>query len=61
MDKVIRFLKEVKRELSKVSWPTRNQIIQYTLVVIAISLAVAVFLGVLDFVFGWILNRFIIG
>ena len=60
MDKATRFLKEVKSELSKVSWPTKNQIIQYTVVVVALSLAIAVFLGVLDFVFEWLLNKFVI-
>ena len=53
-------MKEVRNELAKVAWPTKGQVIQYTIVVIAISLAVAVFLGVLDLVFEWLLNRFII-
>jgi len=60
MAKVIQFLKEVKHELLKVSWPTKSQIIHYTMVVIAISLAVAAFLGLLDFIFEWILNKFVI-
>lgn len=60
MAKVIQFLKEVKHELLKVSWPTKSQIIHYTMVVIAVSLAVAAFLGLLDFIFEWILNKFVI-
>jgi len=60
MDKIKQFLKEVRNELAKVSWPTKNQIIQYAAVVIAISLAMAVFLGLLDFVFEWILNKVVI-
>ena len=60
MNNITQFLKEVRHELSKVSWPTQKQIIQYTAVVVALSLAVAVFLGLLDFVFEWILNKFII-
>ena len=60
MNKIIQFLKEVKGELSKVSWPTKSQIIQYTIVVVAISLATAIFLGLLDFVFEWLLNKFIV-
>lgn len=59
MEKITQFLKEVRHELSKVSWPTHTQIIQYTTVVIAISLAIAVFLGLLDFIFEWILNKII--
>ncbi len=60
MPKPIHYLKEVRAELKKVNWPTRAQTIKYTLAVIAISLAVALFFGALDYVFGWILNTFII-
>jgi preprotein translocase subunit SecE len=60
MTKVMGFLKDVRIELSKVSWPTRQQLVLYTIVVIGVSLFVAVFLGSLDLVFQWILNNFII-
>lgn len=50
------FLKEVKIELSKVSWPTKQQTIWYTIVVIVMSAVIAVFLGLLDFGFQKILN-----
>lgn len=45
------FLRETKDELKKVVWPTRQEVIRLTLVVIAISLIVGLFLGGLDFVF----------
>ena len=60
MAKFTQFLKEVRSELSKVSWPTRSEIVRYTAIVIALTLAIAVFLGLLDFLFEWILNKFII-
>ena len=60
MEKIISFLKDVKIELSKVSWPTREQTIQYTLVVLGLSLFVAIFLGAWDFIFQFGLNRFIV-
>ena len=60
MDRVINFLKDVKIELSKVSWPTREQLIQYTLIVLGLSLAIALFLGGIDFILQWGLNTFII-
>jgi len=47
----IGFLSEVKDELKKVVWPTRQEIIRLTVVVIAISLLVGLFLGALDFIF----------
>lgn len=60
MNRLILFLKDVRVELSKVTWPTRQQTIQYSLVVIGLSLALAVFLGGIDFGFQWILNNFLI-
>lgn len=53
------FLKETKTELKKVSWPTREQTVQYTLVVIGVSLVVMVFLGALDYLFSYVLNTFV--
>jgi len=60
MDKIIQFLKEVRVELAKVSWPTRNQTILYTLVVIGISLFFALYLGLLDFVYKFIIDKFLL-
>lgn len=45
------YIKDVRAELKHVSWPTRAQTILYTVVVIAISLATAVYLGLLDYIF----------
>lgn len=36
-------------EMKKVSWPTREQTINYSMLVIALSLGLAVFFGVLDY------------
>ena len=60
MSKVIDFIKDVRVELSKVSWPTRDQMVQYTLVVLGLSFAIAIFLGAWDGFLQWILNRFIL-
>jgi len=45
------FLKEVKTELLKVIWPTRNDVIRLTVIVVLISLIVGVYIGALDMVF----------
>lgn len=58
--KITEFLKEVRLELKKVTWPTRQETIKYTTAVIVFSLVVAAFLGGLDFLFSWLLNRFVI-
>jgi len=58
--KIGNFLKEVRQELKKVTWPTRQETIKYSLVVIGISLAVAFFLGAADLLFQWLTGKFLI-
>ena len=58
--KISKFFKEVRLELKKVTWPSRQETINYTLMVIGISLGVAIFLGALDWVFTWLINTFLI-
>ena len=59
MSSLTTFFKETKTELRKVSWPTREQTVQYTLVVIGVSAVVMVFLGGLDYLFSYVLNTFV--
>ena len=59
MNVLTTFLKETKTELKKVSWPSRDDTIRYTLVVIGVSLVMMVFLGGLDFLFSYLLNTFV--
>jgi preprotein translocase subunit SecE len=60
LGKVSNFLKESKAELKKVKWPTLKETLQYTLVVIIISLVVAIYLGGLDYIFSFLLSKFIL-
>ncbi len=46
----LQFLKEVRVELKKVTWPGRNEVIGSTAVVIVASFVVAFFLGFVDLV-----------
>lgn len=50
MPNVIGFLKEVKDELEKVAWPSREQTIRYTILVIIVAVATGLFLGGLDYI-----------
>lgn len=51
MNKLWQYILESKAELKKVAWPTKSQTINYTILVIAISLGVAAFFGILDYFF----------
>ncbi|HEY4509390.1 MAG TPA: preprotein translocase subunit SecE [Candidatus Paceibacterota bacterium] len=50
------FLREVKVETKRVNWPTREKTIKDTLIVIGFAVVVAVFLSMLDYIFGYILK-----
>lgn len=55
--KITDYFKTSKVELKKVVWPTKKDTIRYSLIVIGMSLAVAAFLGILDFIFNIGLER----
>lgn len=57
--KLVDYIKDTRGELKHVSWPTRGQAIAFTIIVILISLAVAIFLGAFDFLFAKLLARII--
>ncbi|TXH07156.1 MAG: preprotein translocase subunit SecE [Candidatus Moraniibacteriota bacterium] len=60
MKAIIRFFTEAKAELTKVSWPSRPELVRYTILVVIISLAVAIFLGVLDVAFSYLVENYLI-
>jgi preprotein translocase subunit SecE len=45
---VVKYFREAKVELEKVSWPTRKDAIMYSVLVFTLSVATAAFIGVLD-------------
>lgn len=49
MSRAIDFLREVRVELSKVVWPSRDQTIRLTVIVIMVTLVVGFFLGGIDY------------
>ncbi len=59
-EKIKLFLSESKQELKRVNWPRREETIRYTIFVIVLSLGIAVFLGILDYVFIQILQRIVL-
>ncbi len=44
------FFGDVRAEARKVNWPTRKEAIKYTFIVLGVSVAVAAFLGGLDYI-----------
>jgi len=48
---IIRYFQETAEELRKVSWPTREQTIRLTLIVLGATAAAGIFFGLLDLLF----------
>ena len=51
------YLKHVREEFTHIVWPSNRTAIGHTLVVIFIALAIAVLVGILDYLFGSVVNH----
>ncbi|PIQ68121.1 MAG: preprotein translocase subunit SecE [Candidatus Taylorbacteria bacterium CG11_big_fil_rev_8_21_14_0_20_46_11] len=56
MSRLTTYFKETRAELKHVTWPTRKQATLYTILVITISVATALYLGAFDFIFTTLLK-----
>jgi preprotein translocase subunit SecE len=59
MSRLSNYILETKEEMKHVSWPTRKQTFLFTVLVVFVSVAVAAYLGLLDYIFTLILKSFI--
>ncbi|MFA6475482.1 MAG: preprotein translocase subunit SecE [Patescibacteria group bacterium] len=59
MKKLIKYIKESYAELRRVTWPTRQEALRSTGIVVAFAGGFAIFLGVVDFLFNLGLNYLI--
>lgn len=56
MGSIVNFISEVKLELSRVTWPKRDEVIKLTLIVFAVSAIIGAYVGGLDYAFTKILS-----
>lgn len=55
-----RTVQDTRTELRKITWPTREETVRLTLVVIALSIVLAFFLGiVVDQAFFWLYSQLV--
>ena len=54
--RITQYVKDTRAELSHVNWPSREQTIRFTVLVIGVSIATAALLGLSDFVFSKLLT-----
>ena len=58
---IVRFAQESWSELRKVTWPTQEQVIRLTLLVILISALISVYIFVFDNVFTLVITKGLLG
>ncbi|WP_176448889.1 preprotein translocase subunit SecE [Lentibacillus sp. CBA3610] len=56
--KIVKFFKNVSREMKKVSWPKGRELTSYTITVLTTVAFVAVFFAIVDLGISQILNLF---
>jgi preprotein translocase subunit SecE len=52
-----RFATEIISELRKVVWPTRDDVVYLTVVVVIVTLILGAILGAIDIGFGWFIEK----
>ncbi len=57
-ERINSFLQEARQEFNRINWPTFAETRRLTFIVVGISLGLAAFLGLLDFVFTQLLEKF---
>ncbi len=58
--KIVIFFKNVKNEMSYVTWPTKDDLKEGTTVVIVMSILVAIFLSLVDAGFGFLIRNLLL-
>jgi preprotein translocase SecE subunit len=48
---ITQYLKDTRGELRHVAWPTQSQTIIYTVIIVGISVFIALYLGLFDYIF----------
>ncbi len=57
---LINYIKETRGEMKHVNWPTKVQALNYTILIVVVSIVTAVVLAVADYVFGLGLEKVIL-
>lgn len=55
------YLKHVREEFTHIVWPSNHTALSHTLVVIGIALALALLIGLFDYLFGGVVSRIVGG
>jgi preprotein translocase subunit SecE len=57
--KIAKFINDVRGEMSKVSWPTKSELINSTMIVAVVSILFTIYIFAADYILAWIMRFFI--
>jgi len=60
MSKLSQYVKDSVAEMKKVTWPTKKETRNYTFLVVGVSIGMALFLGLLDWIFELTFKLFLV-
>lgn len=58
-NRIVKYLKEVRGEIRKVTWPSRQEILRLSAIVIVVLVAMSAFMAVIDYAFSWLMRLII--
>ena len=56
-----RWMEDIISELKKVTWPSKDETVYLTTVVIIVAVTVGAALGIIDIFFNWLIDRLLLG
>jgi len=59
-NRITKYLKEVRAEIRKVTWPSRTEVLRLSAIVIMVLLAMSAFMALIDYAFSWLM-RLVVG
>jgi len=58
-NRITRYVKEVRAEIRKVTWPSRQEVLRLTAIVITVLVVMSIFMAVVDFAFSRLMQAII--
>jgi preprotein translocase subunit SecE len=55
-NRIVKYLKEVRAEMRKVTWPSRAEVVRLSTIVISVLAAASAFMALVDYAFAWLMR-----
>ncbi|MGQ9494523.1 MAG: preprotein translocase subunit SecE [Anaerolineae bacterium] len=58
-NRIAKYLKEVRAEIRKVTWPSRAEVLRLSTIVIVVLVVMSAFMALVDYAFSWLMRLII--